>query len=106
MFFLLMFAGIIPVVIIDAPLPKIASTADEVKQAKDNKNQLEVTIQLESDLIAIRRRAAAIRVSQKGPDGKFPWDEEYCNLVTLHQHKPDSHEVTLMPSDDTRRMKR
>ena len=30
MFFLMMFAGIIPVVIIDAPLPKIASTADDL----------------------------------------------------------------------------
>ena len=30
MFFLLIFANVIPVVVIDAPLPKIAETANEV----------------------------------------------------------------------------
>ncbi len=29
---------------IDAPLPKIASTAEEVKKAKDDQNKLEVTV--------------------------------------------------------------
>ena len=44
----MMFASILPVVIIDAPLPKIASTAEQVKQAKNTENKLEVTIYINS----------------------------------------------------------
>src|SRR6476469_6748153 len=84
MFFLLMFAGIIPVVIIDAPLPKVASTAEEVKQAKDNKNQLEVTLQLKPDSITVQASTAGNKSFAKGPDGKFPWDEVHKHLVSLH----------------------
>jgi biopolymer transport protein ExbD len=101
MFFLLMFAGVIPVVIIDAPLPKIADTAEEVKQAKDNKNTLEVTIYLKPDAVQVKAEGAGEKTFSKQNDGKFPWDDVHKFLVQVHGHKPDSHEITLMPSDDT-----
>ena len=100
MFFLLMFAGIIPVVIIDAPLPKIAATADEVKQAKDNKNKLEVTMYLKPDVIEVKADNGGSKSFPK-TNNTFAWTEVHKFLVSLHGHKPDSHEITLMPSDDT-----
>jgi len=48
MFFLLMFASILPVVMIDAPLPKVASTAEEVKQAKNDEAKMEVVVSINS----------------------------------------------------------
>jgi len=100
MFFLLMFAGVIPVVIIDAPLPKIASTAEEVKQAKDNKNQLEVTMYLKPDMVEVKADAGGSKSFPKAGN-TFPWADVHKFLVQLHSHKPDSHEITLMPADDT-----
>ena len=44
MFFLMMFAALVPVAIIDAPLPKVASTAEEVRKAKDDQNKLELLV--------------------------------------------------------------
>src|SRR3954470_13762593 len=67
MFFLLAFAGIIPVSIIDAPLPKIASTAEEVKMAKDNENKLELTVDI---------TASAIVVKDGGGTKSFPINEK------------------------------
>lgn len=100
MFFLLMFAGVIPVVIIDAPLPKIASTAEEVKQAKDNKNTMEVTMYLKPDVVEIKTDGAGSKSFPKAGN-TFPWAEVHKHLVALHSKKPDSHEITLMPADDT-----
>lgn len=101
MFFLLMFAGIIPVTIIDAPLPKIASTAEEVKQAKDNKNNLELTVLLKPESVTVQAAGMGNKQFAKGNDGKFPWSEVHKHLVSLHGKRPDSHDITLMPSDDT-----
>jgi len=100
MFFLLMFAGVIPVVIIDAPLPKIASTAEEVKQAKDNKNNLEVTMYLKPDAIEVKTDSMGAKSFAKA-NNVFPWSDVHKFLVQLHGRKPDSHEITLMPTDDT-----
>jgi biopolymer transport protein ExbD len=99
MFFLMMFASIMPVVVIDAPLPKIAETADEIKQAKDSKNKLEVVIQITSGGFTVK--------SDYGPDrtfplaeGKYPYVDLHKYLVQLKAKKPDSREITLLPADD------
>lgn len=101
MFFLLMFAGIIPVVIIDAPLPKIASTAEEVKKAQDDKNKLELTIFINSANVVVKAGALGEKAFPKAQDGGYPMTEVHTFLVTLKGKKPDSTEVTLMPADDS-----
>jgi len=100
MFFLLMFAGIIPVVIIDAPLPKIASTAEEVKKAKDTNNKLEVMVQMSPESLTIKAEGYGSKSFAKAPNGDFNWDEFRKHLIQLHARKPDSREITLMPNDD------
>lgn len=101
MFFLLMFASILPVVIIDAPLPKIASTGEEVKKAKDAKNKLEVMVYLNDQGIRIRSDAGGEKSFAKAQDGKWPMEEVHNFLVQLKSKSPDTREVTLMPADDT-----
>lgn len=100
MFFLLMFAGILPVVTIDAPLPKVASTAAEVKKAKDNENKLELTVYINGNGFNVKADAAKERSIPKLADGKYDYPELHKHLIALHTKKPNSHEITLMPSDD------
>lgn len=100
MFFLMMFASILPVVIIDAPLPKIASTADEVKQAKDTKNKLEVMVYINSKGIQVKSDRAGEKSFASQPDGKYPFLELHKFLVGL-KGKSETKEITLMPADDT-----
>lgn len=100
MFFLLMFASILPVVIIDAPLPKIASTAEEVKKAKDTSNKLEILVYLTQEGIRVRSDFGGEKSFPKAQDGKWPMDEVHNFLVQLKARSPESKEVTLMPSDD------
>lgn len=99
MFFLLIFAGVIPVVIIDAPLPKVASTADEVKKAKEDKNKLELTVYIDAKGLRLKSDFGGSRDFPKVGD-KYPLDEFHKHLVTIHQRKQDSREITLIPSDD------
>src|SRR5262245_41535028 len=82
MFFLLMFAGILPVVIIDAPLPKIASTADEIKQAKNDENKLEIMVHINNNGFEVKTDIAG---SQSFPmvNGKFPYAQLHKFLVSL-----------------------
>ena len=101
MFFLMMFASILPVVIIDAPLPKIASTAEQVKQATDSQNKLEVMVYISTKGLQIKSDAGQDKSFAITADGKFPYDEMHKYLVTLKAKKPDSKEITLMPADDT-----
>ena len=70
MFFLMMFASILPVVIIDAPLPKIASTAEQVKQAKNTENKLEVTIYINSKGMQVKADSGADRSGFWVPPGE------------------------------------
>jgi biopolymer transport protein TolR len=100
MFFLMMFAGIIPVVTIDAPLPKVASTAEEVKQAKKTENKLEVTVYITANGFSVKADIAKERAIAKTADGKYDYAELHKHLIGLHTKKPDSHEITLMPNDD------
>ncbi len=101
MFFLMMFASMLPVMIIDAPLPKIASTAEEVKQAQEQKNKMEVVVNIDSKGFQVKTDSGNDRAFNVSQDGKFPYDELHKHLVTLKQKKPDTREVTLVPSDTT-----
>jgi biopolymer transport protein ExbD len=100
MFFLMMFACILPVVIIDAPLPKIASTAAEIKQAKDTKNKLEIMVYINSKGISVKSDRGMEKSFQAAQDGKYPFDELHKFLVQV-KGKSDTKEITLMPADDT-----
>ena len=100
MFFLMMFASIMPVVIIDAPLPKIAETAAEVKQAKDDKGKLEVMLFINAKGFQIKSDFGSDQ-SFALKDGKYPYEDLHKYLVTLHTKKPQSKELTLMPADET-----
>lgn len=101
MFFLLMFAGIIPVVIIDAPLPKIASTADEVKKAKEDEKKLELTVVINENGFDVKTGGLGDKKFAMSADGKYPYEELRKFLVDVHVKKPDSREITLVPADST-----
>jgi biopolymer transport protein ExbD len=101
MFFLLMFASILPVVIIDAPLPKIASTAEEIKKAKDTSNKLEVMVYIGPQGFQVKSDLGGDRTFSKTGDQKWPTEELHKHLVNLKQQRPNSKEITLMPTDDT-----
>ncbi len=99
MFFLLAFAGIVPVAIIDAPLPKIASTAEEVKLAKDNENKLELTVDISPTAIVVREGGAGSRSFAPNEKGEFPIAELHTHFLTIHTKRPKSHEITLVPAN-------
>jgi biopolymer transport protein ExbD len=99
MFFLLAFAGILPVAIIDAPLPKIASTDEEVKIAKDNDNKLDVTVDIAATSVTIKEGGGTTRVFQANEKGAIPFEEVHKHLVTIHSKKPKAHEITLVPQN-------
>ncbi len=100
MFFLLMFAGIIPVVIIDAPLPKIASTAEEVKQAKEDEKKLDITLYINAAGLTVKATGTRDMSFPKDASGKYPYDQLRKHLVDLHTRQPKSREITLIPTDD------
>jgi biopolymer transport protein ExbD len=98
MFFLMMFASIMPVVIIDAPLPKVASTAEEVKKAKDQDNKLELMVYVSMTNLRVKTDWGTKEFP--AVNGKFPWDEFHKYLIGLKGKRPNAKEITLMPSDD------
>jgi biopolymer transport protein ExbD len=100
MFFLMMFAATLPVVMIDAPLPKIASTADEVKKAQDDQNKMEVTVTINHSGFQIKSDVGSTTIGM-GADGKYPYAELHNFLIKLHEKRPNAKEITLMPADDT-----
>lgn len=100
MFFLMMFASVLPVVMIDAPLPKIASTAEEVKKAKDTKNELELTIGITKTGFQVKSDLSGSKPIPVGTDGKFNYKDLHTLLVQLKQKRPTAQEITLMPADD------
>lgn len=100
MFFLMMFASILPVVMIDAPLPKVASTAEEVKQAKNDEAKMEVLVTINSKGFSVKSDVGSEKTFSVGPKG-YPYDELHKYLVGLKTKRPTAKELTLMPSDDT-----
>ncbi|MBI4406052.1 MAG: biopolymer transporter ExbD [Deltaproteobacteria bacterium] len=101
MFFLLMFAGILPVAIIDAPQPKIASTAEEVKRAQEEETRLALTVWVNNAGLNVKSDWAGSKTFPVRPDGKYPYEELHSYLVQIHTQKPASKEITVIPSDET-----
>lgn len=99
MFFLLAFAGVIPVAIIDAPLPKIASTAEEVKLATKKDNKLELTVDVSPTSVVVREDGGASRSFAANEKGEFQFDEMHKHFINLHTRKPKSTEMTLVPTN-------
>lgn len=100
MFFLLMFAGIIPVVIIDAPLPKVASTAEEVKKAKDDDKKLELTVYINANGFIIKTGGLGDKTLAMN-NGQYPFDQLRKELIGIKGKRPDAKEITLIPTDET-----
>ena len=101
MFFLLMFAGIIPVVMIDAPLPKVASTAEEVKKAKQDENKQELTVNISPKGFGVKIGNGGEHMIGLAADGKYQYAELHKYLVTLKPKRQEDKDITLMPTDDT-----
>ncbi len=101
MFFLLVLASMLPVVIIDAPLPKIAASAEEVKQAKDTKNKMEVMVWINAQGFKVKSDVGGEKSFAVDKEGKFPGADLHKFLVELKAKRPDTREITLMPADDT-----
>jgi len=99
MFFLMMFASVLPVVMIDAPLPKIASTAEEVKKAKESDNKLELTVNINKNAIVVRGEGAD-KSFPATAEGQYNYTDLHNHLVQVHARRPNSKEITLMPADD------
>jgi biopolymer transport protein ExbD len=99
MFFLMMFASVLPVVMIDAPLPKIASTAEEVKKANNKNNNFEITVDITKNGFTVKTSGAGSK-SFALAGNQYPYKELHQFLVQLHQRKVNTKEVTLMPADD------
>lgn len=99
MFFLMMFAGVIPVVMIDAPLPKVASTAEEVKKAKEEDNKLDLTLYINASGFVVKTAGAGDKTFMLA-NGAYPYEELHKHLLGIKSKRPKVHEITLMPSDD------
>lgn len=102
MFFLMMFASMLPIAFIDAPLPKVASTAEEVKKAKeDEKAKLEVAVDISVNGFTVKSDVGGTKQIPLGADGKYNYVELHNVLVQLHTKRPNAREITLNPQDDT-----
>ena len=95
-----MFASILPVTMIDAPLPKIASTAEEVKKAKDTDAKMEVTVGITKNGFNVSTDFMGSKNIPLLADGKYDYASLHSFLVQLKGKKPDAKEITLNPSDD------
>ncbi len=98
MFFLLIFAAMIPVVVIDAPLPKVASTAEEVRKAKEQKDSFDITVWIkESGFVVQAGSRGRVTIPKLGEN----WDYEklHKKLIEYKNYKPDEKEITMVPDD-------
>lgn len=101
MFFLMMFASMLPIAFIDAPLPKVASTAQEVKKAKeDDKAKLEVSVDISTTGFTVKSDVGGSKQIPLGADGKYNYAELHSVLVALKAKKPNAREITINPADD------
>lgn len=99
MFFLLIFANAIPVVTIDAPLPKVANTAEEVRAAKDASNKLEVQVAISNAGFVVRSDfAPGVTINKEGAD--FDYKALHKALAQVHFQKPEVNEITVIPEDE------
>lgn len=98
MFFLLMFVTAIPIAMIDAPLPKVATTAEEVRRAQDATNKLDLTIYITSGGFSVKSMYGSQSLGLI--NGMYPYEALHRFLVQTHQRNAGAKEVTLMPSDE------
>ncbi len=99
MFFLMMFAGVIPVVMINAPLPKVASTAEEVKKAKEEDNKLDLTVYINASGFVIKTAGLGDKTMMMA-NGIYPFADLHKYLLGLKVKRPKVNEITMIPSDD------
>lgn len=101
MFFLMMFASMLPIAFIDAPLPKVASTAEEVKKAKeDDKAKLEVSVEITANGFTVKSDVAGSKSIPLGADGKHNYKDLHGVLVMLKAKRPNALQLTMNPTDD------
>ncbi len=98
MFFLLMAANTIAVAIIDAPLPKVAATAEEMRVAKDQENQLDVIVRIRTSGFNISTNQGGSLNLEKTDDYQYIKLHEY--LVGIHQKNTKNHNLTIIPEDE------
>jgi len=99
MFFLLLFANIIPVVMINAPLPKVAQTADEIRIAKEQDQKLDVSVKITTRGFVVISELGGSKNIPLEASGKFPYENLHKYLVGLHKRLPKAREITLIPED-------
>jgi len=99
MFFLMMFAGVIPVVMINAPLPKVASTAEEVKKAKEEDNKLDLTLYINASGFVVKTAGLGDKTFMLN-NGAYPYEDLHKHLLGVKGKRPKANEITLVPSDD------
>ncbi len=99
MFFLLIFLGMLPVVIIDAPIPKVATTAEEVRRAKETRPDIDVTVWIKNNGFSVRAGGASINIP-KNEKGEYLYKDLHNYLVKIHSQYPKIKDVTLVPDDN------
>lgn len=99
MFFLMMFAGVIPVTMINAPLPKVASTAEEVKKAKEEDKNLDLTVYINATGFVVKTAGLGDKTMSMA-NGVYPYDELHKHLLGIKTKRPKAQEITMIPTDD------
>lgn len=102
MFFLLMFSGIIPFAFIDAPLPKIATSAAEMKQAEKKDKPLNLMVFVRSDMVVVKTDRTAEKQFARTPDGSLPLADIHAHFIELKNISPNDRDITLVPDNDTK----
>jgi len=100
MFFFLIFASNIPVTLIDAPLPKIAATAEEVKKAKETDSKQELLVYVNMTGITVKSSLGGTKQFSFGPEGATTYKDLHEFLLSIHLKDPKARELTLIPDDD------
>lgn len=100
LFFLLAFIAFAPLVIIDAPLPKVATTADEIRKAKEIKDQFDVVLWINNDGFVLKAGTMGTVTLNKPGNGDYPYKELHAQLVKAKGIRPDAKEITMVPGDD------
>lgn len=99
MFFLLIFLGMLPVVVIDAPIPKVATTADEIRRAKETQPDIDVTVWIKNNGFVVRAGGFSVNIP-KTEKGEFSYTDLHQHLVRIHLDHPKIKEVTIIPDDN------
>ncbi len=102
MFFLLMFAGMIPFAFIDAPLPKIATSAAEMKQAEKKDKPLNLMVFIRKDMVIVKTDKTGEKQFARTPDGSLPVADIHTHFIELKTGSPADRDITLVPENETK----